>query len=100
MTAHWITKVDEMTASNKQQCDVVTLGRNVVWVIRASGTLRDAFDNVIKHRNTKMLFKLDGKVIQVKELQLLQSVHTRWDSVYYMLNHLCDIRQVYHLSFF
>jgi hypothetical protein len=47
-----------------------------------------------------MLFKLDSKVVQVKELQLLQSVRTRWDSVYYMLNHLRDMQPVYHLGFF
>jgi hypothetical protein len=85
--------------SNEQQCDIVTLGRNVVWVIRASGTRRDAFNDVIKHRNTKMLFKLDGKVVQVKELQLLWSVCTRWDLVYYMLNCLRDMWPVYHVSF-
>jgi hypothetical protein len=53
--------------SNKQQRDIVTLGRNVVQVMHASGTRQDAFNNIIKHRNTKTLFKLDGKVVQVKE---------------------------------
>jgi hypothetical protein len=76
---------------NEQQRDIVTLDHNVIRVIRASGTRRDAFDNIIKHGNTKMLFKLDDKVVQVKELQLLQSVRTRWDSVYYMLNRLHDM---------
>ena len=73
----------------------VTIGRNVVRVIRASGLRRDAFDAVIENGNSKGLFKHGDTIIQVKKLQLLRSVPTRWDSNYYMLNRLRELQPVH-----
>jgi hypothetical protein len=75
--------------------DPIALGRAVVRAIRASGTRREAFDDVITTGNAKNWFKNgDGETIQVKPLQLLRDVCTRWDSVYYMINRLREMRPV------
>jgi hypothetical protein len=68
--------------------DPVAIGRTVVRVIRASGLRRDAFDDVITNGNAKGWFKCGNDIITVKQVQLLQDVRTRWDSVYHMLNRL------------
>ena len=78
--------------------DPVALGRAVVRAIRASGARRDAFDDVIKTGNEKGWFREgtppNQRSIKVKQLQLLRDVSTRWDSVYYMLNRLREMRPV------
>jgi hypothetical protein len=78
--------------------DPIALGRAVVRAIRASGSRREAFDDVIVTGNAKNWFKDGGETIQVKPLQLLRDVSTRWDSVYYMINRLREMRPVSHLS--
>ena len=78
--------------------DPIALGRAVVRAIRASGSRREAFDDVIKTGNAKNWFKDGGEIIQVKPLQLLRDVSTRWDSVYYMINRLREMRPVSHFS--
>jgi len=79
--------------------DPIALGRAVVRAIRASGTRREAFDDVITTGNAKNWFKDAGETIQVKPLQLLRDVSTRWDSVYYMINRLREMRPVSHFSY-
>jgi hypothetical protein len=75
--------------------DPIALGRNVVRVIRASGIRRDAFDEVINDGNRRGWFKArDGQPVKVQPLQLLRDVRTRWDSVFYMLNRLREMRPV------
>lgn len=74
--------------------DPIALGRAVVRVIRASGARREAFDDIITTGNAKNWFKDGEKIIQVKPLQLLRDVSTRWDSVYYMINRLREMRPV------
>ena len=80
--------------------DPIALSRAVVRVIRASGTRRDAFDDVIVNGNAKGWFRQgrppNDRVIAVKQLQLLRDVRTRWDSLYYMLNRLRELRPVRH----
>jgi hypothetical protein len=82
--------------------DPISLGRTVVRIIRASGTRRDAFDDVVATGNTKGWFKQgrppNEKTVRLKQLQLLRDVRTRWDSVYYMLNRLREMRPVCHPS--
>jgi hypothetical protein len=78
--------------------DPIALGRAVVRAIRASGSRREAFDDVIKTGNAKNWFKDGGETIQVKPLQLLRDVSTRWDSVYYMINRLREMRPVSQFS--
>lgn len=74
----------------------ITRGRNVVRVIRGSGMRRDAFEEVIKDGNKRGWFKAGRplKVVQIKPLQLLRDVRTRWDSIYLMLNRLHEMRPV------
>jgi hypothetical protein len=74
--------------------DPIALGRAVVRAIRASGSRREAFDDVIKDGNAKKWFKDGEKILKVESLQLLRDVCTRWDSVYYMLNRLRELRPV------
>ena len=71
--------------------------RKVVHVIRASGMRRDAFEEVIVNGNAKGWFKIGNNTIQVKKVQLLRDVKTRWDSEYLMLNRLRELRPVCHL---
>lgn len=78
--------------------DPIALGRAVVQVIQASGTRREAFDDVIERGNEKKWFKDGEMTIKVKPLQLLRDVCTRWDSVYYMINRLRELWPVSHLS--
>jgi len=71
----------------------IALARMVVWVIRGSGSRRDIFDDVIICGNAKGWFK-QGKlswIVQVKPLQLLQDVRTRWDLVHHMLKRLREM---------
>ena len=81
--------------------DPIACGRNVVQVIRGSGTRRDAFDEVIKNGNDRGWFKVGAPperplvVVKIKSLQLLRDVRTRWDSIYLMLNRLREMRPVW-----
>jgi len=82
----------DTTASNP-----IALARAVVQVIQGSGSRQDTFDEVIVRGNAKGWFK-QGKpswIIQVKPLQLLRDVRTRWDSVYHMLKRLREMRPVW-----
>lgn len=74
--------------------DIISHARTVVRVIRGSGMRRDAFDDVIKDGNSKGWFKEGPKIIQLRRLQLLRDVRTRWDSKYHMLNRLRELRPV------
>jgi len=82
----------DTTASNP-----IALARVVVWVIRGSGSRRDAFNEVIIRGNAKGWFKQGkpSRIIQVKLLQLLRDVRTRWDSVHHMLKRLHEMRPVW-----
>ena len=78
--------------------DPITHARKVVRAIRGSGMRRDAFEEVIVNGNSKGWFKNgEGKTVQIRSLQLLRDVRTRWDSVYHMLNRLRELRPVRHL---
>ena len=71
----------------------VALGCDVVRIIRASGLRRDEFDKIIVTGNLQQWFKSPaGTVVQIPEVQLLQDIKTRWDSIFYMLNRLLALR--------
>jgi hypothetical protein len=79
----------------------VPKARSAVRVIRASGMRRDEFNTVIKNGNEKGWFRQGNppRVIQVKYLQLLRDVRSRWDSMYPMLQRLREMRPVRHSAF-
>jgi hypothetical protein len=80
--------------------DPVALGRNVVRVMRASGQRREALKDVIKDGNLKGWFRAERnplEIIQLRSVELLRDVKTRWDSIYFMIKRLREIRPVSHL---
>ena len=80
--------------------DPVALGRNVVRVMRASGQRRDALKDVIKDGNLKGWFQAErnpSEIIQLQSVGLLRDVKTRWDSIYFMIKCLCEMRPVSRL---
>lgn len=83
---------DETDAS-----DPIARARNVVRAIRGSGKRRELFEEVIKDGNQRGWFERGNppKVVQIKPLQLLRDVCTRWDSVYLMLDRLSEMRPVW-----
>jgi hypothetical protein len=78
----------------------VPKARSAVRAIRASGMRRDEFNAVIKDGNERGWFRQGSppRVIQVKPLQLLRDVRTRWDSMYPMLQRLREMRPVRHCT--
>lgn len=74
--------------------DVVALCRNTVRAIRASGQRILQFEDTIKLGNEKGWFKVGGRTVQVREVQLLRDVRTRWDSVYSMIQRFLELRPV------
>jgi hypothetical protein len=80
--------------------DPVALGRNVVRVMRASGQRREALRDVINDGNLKGWFRAEGhhsEVIQLRSVELLRDVKTRWDSIYFMIKRLREMRPVSRL---
>lgn len=88
--------------NNAVSCDPIALGRNTVRVLRSSGQRRDTFDDIIKDGNDKGWFGKTGNPpvnIQLRPLQLLRDVKTRWDSVYFMIKRLREMRPVSYQYF-
>jgi hypothetical protein len=88
-----LPSLTEPTYTNAIVCDATSHAHTVVQVIQGSGMCRDAFDNIIMNGNSKDWFKegQPSKVIQLKKLQLLYDVCTKWDSEFYMLNRLHEL---------
>jgi hypothetical protein len=78
------------------ELNALGLARGAIRVIRVSGKRRDAFTDVVRHGNAKGWFKsgTPPKIVLVKELELLRDVRSRWDSVYFMVNRLREMRPV------
>jgi hypothetical protein len=76
--------------------DPVALGRNIVRVLRNSGQRRDLFDDIVRDGNDKGWFRAGTppKPVKLPSVQLLRDVVTRWDSIYYMVRRLRDMRPV------
>jgi hypothetical protein len=64
-------------------------------MLRSSGQRRDSFEQLIRDGNNNGWF---GETVE--QLQLLRDVKTRWDSVYFMLRRLRELRLVRYLSLF
>ncbi len=96
LTSGRVIRAVEGDNAASETSNPIGLGRTVVRSIRASGLRRDSFDDVVKNGNTKNWFKVGNppKVVKLLPLQLLRQVRTRWDSVYYMVNRLREMRPV------
>ena len=78
--------------------DPIAVGRNIVRSLRSSGQRRDNFDEIVKDGNDKgwFLVGVPPQVVKLRPLQLLRDVKTRWDSVYFMIKRLREMRPVSH----
>lgn len=87
---------DRQTFEEAVQRDPVALGRNIVRVLRNSGQRRDLFDDIVRDGNDKEWFQVGDPPVTVELplVQLLRDIITRWDTIYYMVRHLCEMRPV------
>lgn len=76
--------------------DPIARGRNIVRVLRTSGQRRDTFADLIIDGNAKGWFRagIPPVVIKLPPLQLLRDVRTRWDTVFFMIRRLRELRPV------
>ena len=75
----------------------MALGRNIVRVLRSSGQRRNLFEDVIRDGNAKGWFLDDNVPPKPHELplvQLLRDMVVRWDTLYYMVRRLRELRPV------
>jgi hypothetical protein len=87
---------DRQTFEEAVQRDPVALGRNIVRVLRNSGQRRDLFDDIVRDGNDKEWFQVGDPPVTVELplVQLLRDIITRWDTVYYMVRRLHEMRPV------
>ena len=86
--------VNKTTYLRAMQQDPVELDRECVRALHSSGQRRSNFRQTIQSGNENQSFTSDSKCISLPVVQLLQDVRTRWDSTYFMINHLCTLCQV------
>ena len=79
--------------------DPIARGLNIVRVLRSSGQRREAFQEVIQDGNARGWFRVGDQTVQLRPLQLLRDVKTRWDSVYFMIKHLHELHPVCNYYF-
>ncbi|KAI6021163.1 hypothetical protein EDC04DRAFT_2607287 [Pisolithus marmoratus] len=82
------------------ESDLISLGRSIVQSLHASGQWQDVFKAYIIEGNQNGYWDTEdangtptGKKMQIDVLQLLHDITTHWDSVYYMICHLCYLHQ-------
>ena len=88
------SSTSEQSFEEAVNSDPIARGRNVVRVLRSSGQRRDKFDEVVVDGNAKGWFVVGDEVVMLPNLQLLCDVRTRWDSVYFMIRRLRQMRPV------
>ena len=77
---------EDAVSSNPIAC-----GRNIVRILQSSGQRRKRLKEVIVDGNAKGWFVAGGIEVMVPPCQLLHDVKTRWDLVYFMIRHLCEM---------
>ena len=87
---------DKQTFEEAVQRDPVALGRNIVRVLRNSGQRHDLFDDIVQDGNEKEWIQAGDPPVTVELplVQLLRDIITRWDTVYYMVRRLHEMRPV------
>jgi hypothetical protein len=79
----------------------VNRARTIVRTVRSSGLRRQELLKVIRAGNLIGTFKdRDGKIIQLKELELIKDVKHRWDSLYLMISRLKELAPVIFFLFY
>ncbi|KAF8137053.1 ribonuclease H-like domain-containing protein [Boletus edulis] len=82
--------VDKKAYLQALATDPVSLGCDIVRIIRASGQRRKGFRDTIINSNTNQWYT--GDKTQVPLVELLRDVKSCWDSIYFMINRLCALR--------
>lgn len=95
--AHGDAKLEEWFGGIKR--DPLRRARRIIRLLRSSDQRKERFREFIRAGNERDWFTRtdeNGKrvTVQVRELQPLRDVKTRWDSVYTMLERLRDLRPV------
>jgi hypothetical protein len=88
---------DQQTFEDTVKWDPVALGHNIVHVLRSSGQRHDLFEDVICDGNAKGWFLDDNvppKPYEFPLVQLLCDMVVRWDTLYYMVRRLRELRPV------
>ncbi|KAF9231412.1 hypothetical protein BU15DRAFT_7981, partial [Melanogaster broomeanus] len=81
--------IDRDSYVDSVHTDPIGCGRDVVYTIHSSGQHRIAFQQTILSGNEQERFVNDtGDIVKLPVVQLLRDVRTRWDSTYYMINHM------------
>ena len=74
--------------------DPVTLGHNIVHIIRVSDQCCKGFRDTIINGNANQWYT--GDETQVLLVELLSDVQSCWDLIYFMINQLCALPLVSH----
>jgi len=78
--------------------DPVNRARKLVRTVRASGQRKEDLLAMIRTGNQTGMFRdREGNPATIKELQLIKDVKHRWDSMYFMLSRLQELRQVMYI---
>ena len=97
----WVNVLGDVVNKDKYiealQRDPIALGHDIVQIIRSSSLHCEGFSNTIVTRNQMSWFTNEGEPIQLPILELLHDVKTCWDSIYYMINQLRTLRQVFYM---
>ena len=72
--------------------DPVSLGRNIVCIIRASSQCRKGFRDTIINGNANEWYT--GNATKLPVVELLRDIKTHWDSIFFMINQLHAVRLV------
>ena len=80
--------------------DPVALGHNIIHVIRNTGQQHEAFNDLVRDGNEKGWFVFRDPPVhtELPLWQLLCDITTRWDSVYYMVQHLWEMHPVHSVK--
>src|SRR5271168_1343503 len=84
----------EQTFQNACAQDLISRLRKIVTAIRASGQRHEALTTWIENGNKSGLFVLQNTSVEIKPMQLLRDVRTRWDSTYQMIKRCIEMRLV------
>ena len=98
----WVNALGNVVNKDKYiealQHDLIVLGHDIVRIIRSSSLHHEGFGNTIVTGNQMSWFtNEEGEPIQLPILELLHDIKTRWDSIYYTINQLRTLRQVFYM---